>query len=208
MVNLRQAGRPQTAVVFLCLSTSCNQRTVLCSWEKHCTETVPPWYGFLQKQFLCHQQCLQLLLELHGNVTMTWLMIKASGQYFSFVIAVTQEDCCYPFVLWAHYYPEYFRRAKNYLPFWFYNLVELCTTRATGSLSLNWDHTLQKGTNTVTQSHGFCFHNLSDLLDVLHHVHVKQRYYLELQRDWLLSRANNYGKFCSFKMCFHSKCNV
>lgn len=206
MVNLRQAGKPQKAVVFLSLSTSCNQRTVLCSWEKHCTETVPPWYGFLQKQFLCHQQCLQLLLELHGNVTMTWLMIKANGQYSSSVTAVTEEDCCYPFVLWEHYYPEYFRRAKNYLPFWFYWLGELRIMRAIVSLSLDQEHTLQRDTNTVKQSHGFCFYNLNYLFDVLHHINIKQRYYLELQRDRLFIRAHNYAKFCSFEMCFHSKC--
>lgn len=57
VVNPSQPGRPQTSVVFLLLSPSCNQRSVLCSWEEHCTETVPPCHGFSQKPFLCHQQC-------------------------------------------------------------------------------------------------------------------------------------------------------
>lgn len=40
-----------------------------------------------------------------------------NGQYFSFVITITEEDRSYPFVFQEHYYPEYFRRAENNLPF-------------------------------------------------------------------------------------------
>lgn len=82
---------------------------------------------------------------------MTWLMIEANGQYFSSVISVTEEDCCYPFVLCERYFPEYFRRARNYLPFLFCHLVELCIARALVRLPLNQEHTLQRGINTVTK---------------------------------------------------------